>query len=947
MTRGVPVVAAAMLVASLLVPQAAAEVRHYAGRPLPDVLAEINRTGLKLVFSSRVVTPEMRVRDEPKARDLRGVLDEILAPHGLRAVSGPGDRLLIVRAAAANGAAPATASTGPPSGTVSVGFRRLGSERFLAPAAVELTGQGGTATIDARGRILIRGLAIGLYYLQTAVAGFVEPDARAFSVTADGAVEVVIDLTPLPDARSPDLPALPPVRLLVTIAMNHEETTVVSESAGATEVGSLPARLTGEAFAVAAGTLDNPLRAVQTLPGVGSAWAFDSRLAVRGGAPNENLFLVDGVENHSPYRVFGLASGLVPGTLASIEMRTGAFDARYGDRLSSVVLVNNREGRRSSRVGGSGGVGLLGADLLLEGALPTVSAGSYLVAARYSFYDLVASSLLEGRMPQDLDVHAKFSVATRPGHRLSVFGALGDERMDSRVSDDPFEDYNLRTSSRTAVVSTRLDSTFGARATLSSAVSYSAVRDRFDYRGAVKSDARGVANPSFAYDGSIVDVMYGRAVDVQDWAVRQELTVLPSSRHALDAGFEAHALATRWRWAVDGERSQDVSSRMMPWPYAMPAANLPPRLDSRLDYPRVAAWVQYRPVVDRWLAPQMGLRIDHSGLTRATEVSPRASATAWLDPAMRLTAAVGVYRQSPGYEKQFQSDYFVDLSQRDRLHSERALHARVGFERTLSGGVTVRAEAYRKWYTNLLVGRLETESERAARLAQYDFGPLQSEVPSALRLTTVPSNEGQGDARGYELQIEKTPRGGDPRLTARASYAYGVANRVLFGRALPFEYDRRHVVNLAASYEVRRSVTLSGAVSLASGLPYTAPVGVRVAARAGKGDRDGDGNRQELVPARNSAGDLIYELDFGDLANVNRARLPAYARVDARVTFSLGGQAGRRSVYVDVINLLGRDNPGLILYRVEQSPFGYAPVIASEPRYSLPFLPSAGLRFRF
>ncbi len=216
-----------------------------------------------------------------------------------------------------------------------------------------------------------------------------------------------------------------------------------------------------------------------------------------------------------------------------------------------------------------------------------------------------------------------------------------------------------------------------------------------------------------------------------------------------------------------------------------------------------------------------------------------------------------------------------------------------------------------------------------------------------MQVTTVPSNEGRGDARGFELQIEKTPRAGDPRLTARASYAYSVANRVVFGRTLPFDYDRRHVLNFVANYQVRPSITLSAAVRVASGLPYTAPIGVRVAERADQGDRDGDGNHQELIPARNSAGDLIYALDFGDLANVNGARLPSYARVDARVTFAPGGHAGRWSVYVDVINLLAWDNPGLILYRVEQSPFGFGPVIASEPSYSLPFLPSAGLRFRF
>jgi hypothetical protein len=947
MTRGLSRAAVAILLVGLVVPPAIAQVRRYAGRSLPDVLAEINREGLKLVFSSRVVTPEMRVRDEPKATHPRGIVEEILAPYGLCAVSGPGDRLLIVRAVAASGPAPADASNGPPPGAVSVGFRLTGGERLLAPSAVELEGEVGTATVAANGRILIRGLRRGLHYLETIVPGFVEPDARAFSLTPDGAVAFVIDLNPLPDTRLVDLTALPPVRLLVTAGMRHRETTEVSESARPADVGSQSALLPASALADAAGTVGNPLRAVQTLPGVGSAWAFDSRLVVRGGAPGENLFLVDGVESHSPYRAFGLASAFLPGALESIEMRPGGFDVRYGDRLSSVTLVNNRDGRRSGRIGGSAGIGLLDTDLLLEGALPGVSAGSFLVAARYSYYDLVTGSLLDDRMPRNVDVQAKVTLEPRAGHRLSMLAATGNERMESHEADDPVEDFTISTRSRAVAAAIRLDSTLGTRATLSTTASFNGVGDRFDYRGAVKTDARGTAAEAAVGDGAIADVVYDRTATVQDWAVRQDLMVSPSPRHTLDMGFDAHALATSWRWLVDGDRSEDVRSRMLPWPYAIPGANLPPQLDSQLGYSRVGAWVQYRPAVGWWLAPQVGLRLDHSGLTRTTDISPRVSATARLGPATRFTAAVGVYRQSPGYEKQFQSDYFVDLTHADRLRSERALHAVAGFERTLPAGVTVRVEAYRKWYTDLLVGRLETETERTARLARYDFGSLEAEAPGAYRVTTEPSNEGRGSASGFEVQVGKAPGAGNPSLAARASYSYGVATRVLYGHTVPFDYDRRHVLNLVASYQLRSSITLSGSICLASGLPYTAPVGLRVAARPDQGDRDGDGDRQELIPARDSAGSLIYALDFGDLSNVNGARLPNYARVDARVTFSPRSQHGRWSVYIDVINLFGRDNPGLIAYRVEQMPVGTRPVMTSEHDYSLPFLPSAGLRFRF
>jgi hypothetical protein len=61
-----------------------------------------------------------------------------------------------------------------------------------------------------------------------------------------------------------------------------------------------------------AGSLDNPFRKLQTLPGVAGADEFGSKLSVRGGAGDENLTLMNGVEIHNPYRLFGLTSAFNP-----------------------------------------------------------------------------------------------------------------------------------------------------------------------------------------------------------------------------------------------------------------------------------------------------------------------------------------------------------------------------------------------------------------------------------------------------------------------------------------------------------------------------------------------------------------------------------------------------------------------------------------------------------
>jgi hypothetical protein len=67
------------------------------GLLLSDALRLLQRSGLHIVFTSEIVTPEMRVATEPRAQTPREQLDEILAPHGLEAVPGPGQVILVVR----------------------------------------------------------------------------------------------------------------------------------------------------------------------------------------------------------------------------------------------------------------------------------------------------------------------------------------------------------------------------------------------------------------------------------------------------------------------------------------------------------------------------------------------------------------------------------------------------------------------------------------------------------------------------------------------------------------------------------------------------------------------------------------------------------------------------------------------------------------------------------
>src|SRR5215470_15433348 len=91
-------VARSFAVALVLATCAAAAQHTFRGRSLEEALRLLQRDGLPIVFSSEAVTADMRVDVEPSAASVRQQLDELLAPHGLKAEPGPGRVILIVRA---------------------------------------------------------------------------------------------------------------------------------------------------------------------------------------------------------------------------------------------------------------------------------------------------------------------------------------------------------------------------------------------------------------------------------------------------------------------------------------------------------------------------------------------------------------------------------------------------------------------------------------------------------------------------------------------------------------------------------------------------------------------------------------------------------------------------------------------------------------------------------
>ncbi|MCX6538280.1 MAG: TonB-dependent receptor plug domain-containing protein [Acidobacteria bacterium] len=692
-----------------------------------------------------------------------------------------------------------------------------------------------------------------------------------------------------------------------------------------------------------AGAAENVFRVLQTLPGVNATEDFGSRLSVRGGGPDQNLTIMDGVEIHNPYRLFGLTSAFNPETVQAFELTSGGFSPKYGDRLSSLLLIENRQGTQRQKLAGSASLSLTDANVIVEGALPGKMKGSWLVSGRRTYYDLIANRITGTTLPSFGDIQAKGVWEVRAGQRVSVFALRSRESTDANFTDTAKNNrFGFTNAGSNDLVSLSFFSTIGRRATSRTIASWYSYTDELGAIGNLRNEAaRSNAPGDAAFARSTL--AFTRQTSVRDISLRQELGLTASARHFVEAGFEAHVLSTGWNWNISGDRNTSEANGSS----ARGGTSLPAVLESTNDATRAGLWLvdRYQPFGRVTLEP--GLRIDWSGLARETVVSPRFAVSVDLGGGNRLRGSVGRFAQSPGYEKLLQSDYFVDLSGAGArgLKSEQSVHVLGSLEHRFAPGLVARVEGYYKSFDRLIVGRLEMPAETAARIAPYAFPPaLAASVPTAAQITSTPVNGATGRAYGIDVFVAHQPTDSAERLAGWASYTFGKADIDSYGRRYAFDYDRRHALSLVGTYRMMRGLELAATLRIASGFPYTPAVGLRVAAVA---ETDATGAVVRYVPQVDVNGLYVWTTDPGGVENLNAGRLPVFVRLDFRTTFKPRWSGNRWQFYVEVINALNRSNVGGFDTVLQYNPVGDRPLLTYTASGGLPLLPSVGVRYRF
>jgi len=799
--------------------------------------------------------------------------------------------LLVASTGPSPAQAPAVHATGLPTtsadlvadqSTIQGTVRAAGTLEPVASATVTLAALRRTVLADHKGYFVLADVAPGRWRIEAAAPGYAMHGITIES-TGSGVIRLDFELDVRPIVLAP-------------VEVDTEAATAGAMTSAPVSAGPPAARLEGAALRVVPGLIEaDVLRALQVLPSVAAMSDYSSALYVRGGSADQNLITLDGIPLFNPYHVGGVFSAIGADAVSAVDIAAGAFPARDGDRLSSLIQIHTREGGRDE-LRTSGALGLLSAHVTLDGPLPG-GHGAFLLTGRKTWLDVTSRAaervgLLPFSVPYGFaDVYAKATRSVGSLGSLTLSGYLDSEGFQprGRLAEDMDGEMNLDWGSRMVALSWRQP--IAGEFLLEARAGYSGFHGNFRV-ATYEGDIRQCDDTGCLIVRPVTDtvIQLSARSRIRDLLARADVTWFRAA-HTLRAGVQLDAFV--FDHALD---ELDADPDIFP-------------LFDRSDRPRtLAAYIEDEWSVTRVLTVRGGLRVLAAG-SLGTAWMPRAGLRWQATPSVSLAAGAGTYAQtmhSLRNDESIASSFFAyDLI----AAQPRAVGLARGEDLVLSA----------EWRNATTLLRLDAFGRRLRGLvhsAEF-LDPLDAPV-----FIHEPYRVATGRTRGLELMASHR-RG---RAGFGLAYALNTAERTVDNLTFAPRFDRAHRIDASASFAFASGL-LSARLAIGTGQPYTPILGATPALL--------------FDPASehwSRAGSVFLSGDH------NSARLPGYLRLDlaARKSFDKKwfGQDGTLTPYFQILNLLNTRN-ALIAEPVT------GPRLQLNYWPQLPILPTLGVEWRF
>lgn len=518
-------------------------------------------------------------------------------------------------------------------------------------------------------------------------------------------------------------------------------------------------------------------RVLQLLPGVQSASEISSGLYIRGGSPDQNLILLDGVVVYNPTHLGGFLSSFYADALRDVKLIKGVLPAEYGGRLAAVVDITMKEGNVEA-VHGSGHISLISAGITADG--PVDSTMTFMVSGRRFYGDLIASAFVPpDEMPTYYfyDLNLKLNKRFGKDDRLFVSGYFGRDVLGSPVSD--FDSFDVYWGNSTANI--RWTHILNPEIFISTSVIYTDYNFGFDARETDYIDATTTNTTRFASSSRIRDV-----------AVKSELEWFLADDHLVKSGIDVthHRFGSGATGEIDEDLNKFINTTTIDaldvsffaqdeWKIR---ENLKTNLGGRLYYFNQGNWLRLEPRIS----------IAYEFVSNHTVTTSFAVAHQFLHLVSRNDLALPT------------DVWFPSTSNVLPSRSEQAV---IGYQTTFNDGMFLfTVESYYKSMSNLIEYKDDV---------QFTLGvPLENQFTS-----------GSGEAYGIEFFLNK--RIGD--FTGWVGYTLAWSTRTFAelnnGKTFFPRYDRRHDISVTFQYRLFEDLRFSATWVYATGQAYTVPAG--------------------------------------------------------------------------------------------------------------------------
>ncbi|GDX52545.1 collagen-binding protein [Bacteroidota bacterium] len=699
-------------------------------------------------------------------------------------------------------------------------------------ATIAITGTTNGIQTDENGNYELKNLVPGLYNIEVSFVGFKKKIVLEIQVTnaKPAIVDVGLDET---------VSELNEVVVLGNSFDKSEESPVSLRTIGVNEIQRNP------------GGNRDISKVIQSFPGVSYTVSFRNDIIIRGGAPNENRFYLDGVEvpNINHFATQGSSGGPVGminvDFIKVVEFYSGAFPVNRGNTLSSVFNFTQKDGR-SDHLGFTATVGSSDIGLTLEG--PITKKSTFLFSARRSYLQFLFKTLGLPFLPtyNDFQFKERIKLNTKNEITLIGLGAIDNFALNLSADSTPEQKYilgYLPTNNQWSYTSGMVYKHFSTK-------SYQTIV-------ASRNHLNNTATKYFNNDES-------------QYAIYKYVSEEIENKLRLENTYNHKGLKINYGAGYEFVQYKNKTFNRISTPFGIQLIDF----NSDLSFSKFSIFTQAtKGFSGERVIVSLGARTDFNDYSNEMinplkQISPRVSLTYNLSEKISLNFNSGIYYQLPAYTVlgyRDSSNRFVNKQNGIKYIS--CKHIVIGTEYNTKTNTRIAVEGFYKLYNNYPF--LTNDSVSLANLGG-DFGVVGNE-PAV--------STSNGKSYGVELLVQQKYFKGFYGLVAVTLY------RSLFDdrnkKLIPSSWDNQVVIAITAGKKIGKTWEIGAKWRYSGGAPYT-PYDV---------------SRSSLISVWDIAGRGLV-----DYSQLNTQRIKSFHQLDFRIDKKFFFKKINLNTYIDIQN---------------------------------------------